>query len=228
MASYVASKFIPSVYLDKALIKSLEVLFKSFAQKYYADSGEEASKVDMQLSIFDKAGMERLVSIDEYQYPRFTNDTRSISLGFEAVSPSRSFSINIKFGPARSSSRISVVVSMVHAKAIAQGIISDVVELLKQHSNLNFIFHYQLVWAFQCLLGSIALFNAGRYWNNWEDVELLVPAAASALLGVLMAVNKYTTLDTRRNSSIEKYQRSLIFALGGTVVFGGIGKLLWG
>jgi hypothetical protein len=138
MSHYSAEKYLKSYFLDKALVSDVEDYIKDKA-KSINQACDEKCEDCFAVEITDACGVERFKSIREYSREIFPNDISDLTMSFLCANGPLQ-SISITFGKSRFRSKIKLRIQGLNSRETASGIIHELDRILKDNSNLNFIF----------------------------------------------------------------------------------------
>jgi hypothetical protein len=192
----------------------------------------EHIREDYQIESIDSLGTETLRSIHEHGRHQFYNDTKRLMLTYRRYHDKLTV-LKIGFGLSKLWSSIELTVDGPDARETAMTILHDVQVLLKEHGNLNFIFHgrYSILpyIAFGISIGVLSvLLDPGiseliRMRDAWIAAGIL---AVLALFAMTRRVNPYIVFDTPDNEKAQLTYGWVLKALLGVVALAGLTRLL--
>jgi hypothetical protein len=192
----------------------------------------EHVREDYQIESIDSLGTETLRSIHEHGRHQFYNDTKRLVLTYRRYHDKLT-TLKISFGLSRLWSTIELTVDGPDARATAMTILHDVRVLLKEHSNLNFIFQgsYSVLpyIAFGISIGVLSVLLDPRIS---EPLRIRNACIGLGIIGFLLLfamtkrVNPYVIFDTPDNEKGQQIYGWVLKALLGVVAVAGLIRLL--
>jgi hypothetical protein len=187
---------------------------------------------DYQIESIDSLGTETLRSIHEHGRHQFYNDTRRLVLTYRRYHDKLTV-LKISFGRSKPWSSIELTVDGPDARETAMTILHDVQILLKEHANLNFIFHgrYSVLpyIAFGISLGVLSVLLDPRIsaplriLNAWVGLGVI---AVLVLFAMTKRINPYVVFDTPDNEKAQQIYGWVLKAMLGAVALAGLTRLL--
>ena len=239
MSTYSIQLPLKSCLIDKSIIIQLEDYVLSKASSINPGDKDEV-KSNFKITIDDSFGTETFNSIREYVRNQFPNDIKRIVVSYYNFrGPLNNLDINFSVENLRS--EIKVVMAGSNAKEIVNGITQEVNSIIKETSNLNFIFYgnYSIfigVIFSWCLCYSIlTLFlSAVREGQNTDISTILVKIFVILSLlficfiwWILKMFNPYIVFDTKKNRNIKQVSKFLVRGTLGLLIFDRLIKLIW-
>jgi hypothetical protein len=229
MSTYSLEASLGSCSVSKKLIQQLEryVLEKAAGVDNFAP---ESARTHYQLEVIDLFGTERISSIQDYNPDRFSNDTIRVAISYRNWD-GRLRNLKLGFGQSEYLSKIEVEIEGTNAREIATGIVHEVKRLLKDFSNLNFVFYGKYA-VLSYLVGGLGF---GMLLGEGGKEATVFPLAVSGfgLLGLwilwigLKSCNPYIIFETAKNERRQDLLGWILKSLAGIIVFGGLAKLIW-
>jgi hypothetical protein len=187
---------------------------------------------DYQIESIDSIGTETLRSIHEHGRHQFYNDTRRLVLTYRRYHDKLTV-LKISFGRSKPWSSIEVTVDGPDARETVMTILHDVQILLKEHANLNFIFHgrYSVLpyIAFGISLGVLSVLLDPRIsaplrlLNAWIGLGVI---GILVLFAMTKRINPYVMFDTPDNEKAQQLYGWVLKAMLGAVALAGLTRLL--
>lgn len=232
MSTYSLETSLRSCFLSKDIIQQL--------QQYVLDKAAsinnlplEKIKIKYQIELIDSFGTEKFNSIEEFGRDQFSNDTSRIALLYRNWD-GKLRTIKIGFGLTEGWSKIEVEIDGPNARETVTGIVHEVQRVLKDHSNLNFLFHGKYsVFPYVVLGVAAGLAFQLSDKNMIESQKLMTSLISLGLMGlwaiwiIFKKFNPYVIFDTTKNERTREILGWVLKSLAGVVVFGGLAKLIW-
>lgn len=211
------SKF-TTVDVDKSLLVSIENYCINKIPGILNVSSEDITKA-FTSSIKESNGENRLGFIQDYQYSQFSDSTIGISVGFTIRDYKNSLftSVNINFAKNKIDSSITVEISEDSPREKVSGIITELVTIIDQKKNLNFIFHPGFLANF--LIGFLGIMSFSistslfEYNLKYGVLSIILAVLCFLYFSLFKKMKPYCAFDTsaqRRNNIIANW---LILAL---------------
>ncbi len=217
MPAYELDKRVKSVSVPISLLQEIEKYLLEQAEMQRKDD----SRIKYTVTIYDKFGEERIDSFENYHRSTLPNETKRVTLDVHDYFSD--FRIAISFSRETVYSYLKVQIVENSAKEKAIGIANTIESHLKEHKNLNYIFHSWITYIMPGLIGVSVGWTIPDYIRNDINLGTLI-GSFILVIGVfyfgLKIVNPYSVIDTQRNRQLSSFVKWILNGLAGVFLFG--------
>jgi hypothetical protein len=225
---YSMIKELRSYYIDLSLISEIQKYIKQKAIEF-----DTVSDIDERyhVIIIDSIGSEKLSKIDDYHFPFFTDDIKSITINYAGMQ----LIIKIKLSLYRTSIEISYNGNS--SREIVTGIFSGISQLLRNYKTNDYLFSMPLLLFFCAAYFTVSFIYMVN--SNLEDslkeyyifnkiyergninITVILSIGLPLIYAIICSIFKsFNTFHTRHNEKLKRLGNWLIYGFLAFVIFG--------
>jgi len=222
-SKYKLTKKLPTVDVDKSLLKNIETYLLTGIPKLISVSEEEI-RGKYYTIIKENSGEFSLGLIENYENDLFPDNTESISVGFRIWDNQKKLDVDIRIRfSEKMYSKIDIEITDINPKEIAVGISTKLEDIIHQKKNLNFFFHPSLFIEISLgLLGYIIPATSAFVFKYNYKI-----AIGLLIFGVLIAsyfwlfkkLKPYSSFNTNRQNMNDKLANYLLLGILSFLIF---------
>jgi hypothetical protein len=203
MEEFTSEVTLTSCIVTKVLVDSIEQLllnrFNALAQN---DEELKLLKENISVSITDSYGTQTLNSISDFPLPRFSDDTKQISISISSPyrSSFKSFKVEVQFNTQKMFTKTRISFTGTNSRQFVTGLLDDIKRHVALNKTSHWLFHFPptfegMVWGLALIFPLIIVITFNPVVPE-SYLSLLIPLIAVIYLYGLNRIFPYTTFDS--------------------------------
>lgn len=222
MARYQFEKNIPSVFVDKDLLRQLEdYLMGRLPKKLKSLTDKDEIDFSFSITLHEKHGKEYLNSVRELHRDKFQSDIERVDIYFSTNY--QLIDIDISFSLGYFGSIIRIDFRSENGKEITYGIYREIEQLLEDNKTIHFLFNGKFVffvYLFYPLLIALGFFTKGKTAIPYMTETVTFIALLGLSYSFIERISPYSTFDTKKQEIRNKFSKWIVNGLASVFIFG--------
>ncbi len=220
---YTVIERLPSLDVDKALLKSIENYFFKNIPNLIDTPGIKGGYL---LRIVDVDNELTLDSIDAYELDLLPSGTTQIRVNFRSYNRENNTSseIQIRFGKERFSSKVELEITCPNPKEVATAILTSLREIFDQKINYNWLFQPTLKTFPIMLALMLGMAYLSRYVFRgnikWDVIGMIFNLLIVSYLFLFTKWKPYVSFDSRVQRNYDKWAGVFLWGIPPFILFG--------